>query len=159
MSPVTKDLAQVLADLATVAAVAGGLITLFLGWRTYHNQNKQKRVEFYFQIWEQLRSMPGHGPICEAIDVKEWEKLRRIPVTQRREKFFFFEQVALLVNSKFMHPHIAYYMFGYHAIRCWDHEEYWDGLPEKGYWKLLEAFVEQMRRIESSPWEKRRKKF
>jgi hypothetical protein len=159
MSPAMKDWAQVLADVFTVAAVIGGLFTLWVGWRTYRQQNKQKRVEFYFQLWNQLRSMPGHARICEAIDAKQWDKLTEISVTERREKFFFFEQVALLVNSGLMHAHIAYYMFGYHAIRCWDHEEYWQGLPERGYWKLLESFVEQMRKIEFLSWDQRRNQF
>ncbi|MGH9966892.1 MAG: hypothetical protein ACREBG_03525 [Pyrinomonadaceae bacterium] len=159
MSPETKDLAEVLAHWATAAGVLGGLITLLLGWRTYVQQGNQKRVEFYFDIWDQLRSMPGHGWICEAIDAQQWAMLTEVSVSDRREKFFFFEQVALLVNPGFLHPHIAYYMFGYHAIRCWDHEEYWPGLPEKRYWKLLQSFVEQMREVERLPWKKRRKRF
>jgi hypothetical protein len=113
-------------------------------------------------MWEQLRPTTAEQPdICEIIDAKQWDRLSSVPVGDRRQKLFLFEQVAALVNAGLMNKYLADYMFGYHAIKCWDHAEFWPGLPQKatGYWKLLERFVNQMNKIERDvSWEKRRKR-
>jgi hypothetical protein len=135
-SDAVKAWAQVLAHWGTAAGFIAIAATLFLNWRNYAQQNRQKRAEFYFKLWDQVRTpQPGRLDICEVIDAGQWKKLSEISVRERRQKFLFFEQVALLVNSKLIHPHIAHYMFGYHAIRCWDHDEFWGGLPPKSLLK------------------------
>jgi hypothetical protein len=165
MSPVPselKDWAQVAAHCATAAGFITVTVTLMLNWRNYVQLSKHNSLEFQFKLWDLLRSKPpGQQDICEIIDAEEWSKLSDIPARERRHKLFLFEQIALLVNSKYMHPHLAHYMFGYHAIRCWDRKEFWPDLPDKttGYWKLLQEFIEQMKSVEGQPWEKRRKKF
>jgi hypothetical protein len=165
MSTQVKDFAEVLANFATAVGFITVVITLLLNWRNYVRQSRQNSLDFQFKLWDLLRAKPDGQKdmkdICQIIDDEEWGKLSEISPNDRRHKLFLFEQIALLVNSKHMHPDIAHYMFGYHAIRCWDREEFWPALPDKttGYWKLLQDFVEQMRKVDAKPWKERRKRF
>lgn len=162
MSPQLKDWVEVLANLATAIGFIAVVITLLLTWRNYLQQNKQNNLDFQFKLWNLLTSKPaGQKDICELIDAQEWDKLKEIPPTDRRQKLFLFEQIALLVKAKYMHPNLAHYMFGYHAIRCWERPEFWSDLPDKtsGYWKVLQEFVERMRQVEAQPWKERGLRF
>jgi hypothetical protein len=160
-SDALKAWAEVAAHLVTAATLLVAITTLFVGWRNYALQGVQKRVEFFFEMWDQLRSKTTERlDICEVIDARQWDKLGAIPVRDRRQKLFLFEQVAMLVNSGLMAPAVAHYMFGYHAIKCWDRPEFWPDLPDRDsdYWKLLRGFVQQMRKVDTVPWPARRRK-
>ncbi len=109
-------------------------------------------------MWQRVKDVPHRKAICDAIDDKALT-LHTIPHEQKRDLLGVFEEVALLVNSKLMRPDVAYYMFGYYAIRCWDTDAFWGNWPDgrdEVYWKLLKSFVERMKEIEQKPAEFRR---
>ena len=57
------------------------------------------------------------------------------------------------MNSGLIKKEVAYYMFGYFAMTCWDNEAFWsDPGIDRGsvYWSVLRNFVNQMKEIDST---------
>jgi hypothetical protein len=72
-----------------------------------------------------------------------------VSVTDRYLFVGFYEEIALLVNSKVLRPEIAHYMFGYYAKICWESDDFWQDINRDSiYWRVFREFVEQMITLE-----------
>ena len=82
--------------------------------------------------------------ICACLDNDE-AKLKDLPWKDKRDFLGFFEEVALMVNSRLIRLPVAHYMFGYYALLCWRSEKFWGDL-ERGsiYWALFRDFAERL---------------
>ena len=70
---------------------------------------------------------------------------------QRSEYASHFEEIALLTNSGLVRKEVAFFIYGYMAIRIWDDEEFWQGLNRDVFWLNLERFVADMKRLRDRP--------
>lgn len=79
------------------------------------------------------------------------EALRDIPLIDRYYFLGFYEQIAIAVNSGLIDKNVAHYMFGYFPLRCWDADNFWDGINRQSYyWSVFKTFVDKMQKLESS---------
>jgi hypothetical protein len=62
-----------------------------------------------------------------------------------------FENVALLRQAGFLRPELAFYMFGFEALRCWRNDSFWEGMDRNEWWRLLRAFVAELETLEQTP--------
>jgi hypothetical protein len=73
--------------------------------------------------------------------------LTQVSLDDRKEFLDLFQEVALLKKAGLIKKELAFYMFGYFAIRCLDSENFWQGInKEDHYWTLFREFAEQAKR-------------
>lgn len=149
-------------DLATVVGAAVALAMLVKGVVEYVSQGKQRRVERFLALREQLDREEKFSTIADALEEEDTEKLKTATPADKRHFLGLFEQVALMMNSGFISKPVAHYMFGYYAIAAWESSEFWEdmepGEKQHPYWALFAAFVREMmkqrtelERVHSSP--------
>lgn len=132
---------MIFGHLLPPAAFLGGFWALFV----YIRDSQRKRVELYRSLRDHYRTNPRFGSIFKKL--AEYEKsepidreriayeLRAIDIDARLEFVAFFEDLALIANSRtfwkwgrVLPEATIHYMFGYSAIQCWDTEPFWEGL-------------------------------
>ncbi len=89
--------------------------------------------------------------IYEIIDYldNDNDKLKDVPRLKRFYFLGFYENIALLMNSRLIKPEIAYYMFGYYSLKCWENDLFWIGIErESHYWRVFREFVKKMEKLE-----------
>lgn len=135
---------------ATIAALAFAIAagTFLKGVLEYRNQNALKRFEKFAELEERLLKDDIYH-ICFLLETNSPE-LRDIERKERQKFLGFYEQIAIMYNSKILKSHIAHYMFGYYAIRCAGSDHFWHDMDrESGYWALFNAFALEMRKIDA----------
>lgn len=71
--------------------------------------------------------------------------LAQAPVQDRRNLVGFFEEIALMVNSKALTPQVAHYMFGYYVALVDRSENFWMNLDKGGvYWTVFRRFAARL---------------
>jgi hypothetical protein len=131
-------------DLATILGVVIALVTLIKGLIEYTHQGAQKRAERFFAFEDAFHSDEVLIEVCTLLEDDD-DRLAELPYKTKLHFLGFYEQVALMVNSKLLRPGVAHYMFGYYAIRCWKSDKFWVNLNrESVYWSLFAAFAKEM---------------
>lgn len=76
------------------------------------------------------------------------EGLQSLPVQERRNFVGFFEEVALMVDSKLIRLEVAHYMYGYYVLLVADSKNFWPGLdPNSEYWSVFRKFASKLRTL------------
>ena len=109
--------AQYLANIATIIGVIGALIGFAWGLYQFHRDAILRRVDHLGRIRSALVSNPESSEILHLLDTDD-PRLAEKPVLDRRAFVCLMEEVALLERRDLIRPDLAYYMFGYAAIRC-----------------------------------------
>ena len=140
-------------QLKNITIIVGTLvttITLILGILEYRRRGKIKRIEMFLETRRRFKENSEFKNIFEQLEMND-PKLRQISWEMKLQLLGFFEEVALLVNSKIIKKHIAHYMFGYYAIRCWESTYFCSGVNKKSnYWSVMNDFVKNMKKLEGS---------
>jgi hypothetical protein len=86
--------------------------------------------------------------ICALIEIDDKE-IVNISFADKRDFLGFFEEIAIMTNSKIIRKEVAHYMFAYYAIRCWESKYFWIDVNKNSiYWRLFKEFVMTMKKIE-----------
>ncbi len=126
-----------------------GLVTFYKGYKEYKLSNTQKRVELFERYRSNLRDNESYAKILNLIEADD-DELLTLPLVEKYQYLGFFEEIALLVNSKLVKKEIAHYMFGYLAIACWNSEDFWSNLNRDAiYWRVFRQFVDEMKTVEA----------
>ncbi|HEX6231589.1 MAG TPA: hypothetical protein VFZ63_00535 [Jiangellaceae bacterium] len=137
--------------LATIGA-AVGLLTAWKAVSEYRKQGTIRRIEFFLEARKRLNENPTFQEIINLLETDN-PALTAVPLGAKISFVGFFEEIALLLNSRVIRSEIAHYMFGYYAIRCWESQNFWllDDRPERPldkinepYWSVFRAFVNRM---------------
>jgi hypothetical protein len=135
-------------DAATIAGVVIALSTLIKSAFEYTKQGAQKRAEQFENLRIRFKDDPMFRRICDLLEHDD-PKLEAIAFKEKRDFLGFFEEVALMVNSGLMKPSVAHYMFGYYAIKCWQSDNFWNGVNRNSpYWWLFRDFAQRMSETE-----------
>jgi len=138
-----KNTATIIGVLIATAAFVKAVIE-------YIHQGVQKRADQFLSIQKRLVENQTFITILELLEFDD-PKVSEIPFKDRRELIGLFEEVAIMLNSGLMREAVAYYMFGYFAIDCWDNEAFWKGFnKENTHWFVFRDFVERMKRYGKS---------
>jgi hypothetical protein len=64
---------------------------------------------------------------------------------EKRAYLTFFEEIAVLKNSRLINGDLAYYMFGYYATKCLESESFWSGMNKNDiFWNAFLRFATDM---------------
>jgi hypothetical protein len=140
-----------LGDLKSIATIIGAIIavlTFLKGMIEYIKQGSQKRAEHFNIMRIKFKENAVFKEICDLLECDD-EKLTSIKFADKRDFLGFFEEIALMMNSKIIKKEVAHYMFGYYAIRCWKSRKFWTNVnKESNYWQLFNKFVTIMLEIQ-----------
>lgn len=137
-----KDWAAVLGCIIALVALAKGVLE-------YGLQGAQKRAAQFAAMRQRFEENERFRELCALLETDD-PSLAAVPLKDKRDLLAFFEEVALVVQSRLVRETVAHYMFGYYAIRCWESENFWDGVNRQcSYWALFRHFARRMRELET----------
>jgi hypothetical protein len=136
-------------DIATIVAVIVAMLTLVKAVFEYARQNAQRRAEHFVDMRKRFKSEPKFLKILARLD-DENARCDDILPQDRRDLLGFFEEVALMVNSRLMNLDVAAYMFGCYAVKCWECKAFWKNDLSKNdpNWSLFSDFVKKVKQIQ-----------
>lgn len=137
-------------DIATIIGVLVALFTFIKGIYEYAKQGAQKRAEQFIEMRKRFKENETFRELASLLESDDPE-LKSVPYKEKRDYLGFFEEIALMVNSRLIGVDVAHYMFGYYAIICWRSKNFWSDINrESPYWVLFKQFVAKMTKIENS---------
>jgi len=146
-------LEMTLKDFVDITLILGGivgLLTLIKGVGEYSRQGAQKRAEHFIELRKRFQENSLFKEMCQELD-EDPPALANRPFKEKRELLGFFEDIALMANSKLIREHVVHYMFGYYMIRCWESNNFWKNLNrDSKYWALFRHFAEEMKKFENT---------
>jgi hypothetical protein len=150
-------LAQIITAILSTLGVTVAAVSAFKALAEYRKQGITKRSEIFLQMRSRLREDESFKRICDLLETDD-ERLKDVSLVEKDRFTGFFEELALLRNSGFINDHVALYMFGYFAIRCFQSKNFWDGLNRnQPLWALFMDFARQMQEAERTfRYERRR---
>jgi hypothetical protein len=137
-----------LAVLTGIAAAIAFLLPFSKSIFEYTRENSLKRFEKY---QEMTREWNRDAEIQEVFRLLEENPaaLRTYDAKKKRDFIEHYEDVAVMYESGLMRRSIAFYMFGYYAIRCFESEDFREGIElESPYYALFRRFAKEMSQIE-----------
>jgi hypothetical protein len=145
------ELTSTITAVVAVLTFAVGVGTFLKAILEYKRQNRAKRFEI-FQGLNKRFDEPEFLRLREMLD-HDSTALITTDYSLKHNFLGFFEEIAISVNSDVLDAQVAFYMFGYYAIKCWESENFWlgDRMIEKGsiYWSLFRAFARRMTKMET----------
>jgi hypothetical protein len=139
--------------IADYVAITTTLVALATLWKTlteYIRQGTERRADRFLAMRTRLRTNPDFLNICELLETDD-PSLRDVPLIQKDNFIGFFEELALLWNSKIFSDEVVYYMFGYFALACWRSENFWSDLNrDQVLWSHFRDFVERLGQVQAS---------
>ena len=138
-------------DWRNIAIIIGtfvALLTLMKGIYEYTRQLAQKRSEQYAEMRKRFRESKVISKLIGMLETND-SKLAGGSWSEKVELLGFYKDIALMVNSGIIKRNVAFYMFGYYALRCWESEYFWNDVNrDSPYWSLFRNFVNEMKVIE-----------
>ena len=141
---------EAIRDAVLVVGAIVALSSLLLSINEYKRQGSQKRAEHFLELRRKLKTNPSFQSIVDMLEYDAPE-LSSVAYIEKREFLGALEEVALMMNTGLIRPEVAYYMFGYDTIRCWDSQHFWSDMNrESTYWGLFRKFAQMMKRFEDA---------
>lgn len=143
------DSLTVIKDVSIIIAGAVTLITFMMGVIQYARQGHDARATQFVQMRRRFLEDPAFRDLLNLL-ARDDPRLAQMPIQDRRNFVGFFEEVALMVNSKIIKPGVAHYMFGYYVLLVDRSEHFWEGLDRTSvYWEVFRQFAEQMKSVKN----------
>lgn len=115
-------------DVATVLATTIALATFVKGTLEYSKDAAQRRLQILLELRKRFADTPAIQAVRAAIESDDPRALRSVSRNQRVEFAAFFEEVAVMLNSKLITKHLAHSMFGFYAIMADEDAGFWEGI-------------------------------
>lgn len=115
---------EVIKNIAAIVGLIAAIWGLYKGIAEYILQGKQKRAEMFLKKQGEYFSNESFNEIRGLLESDEFI-LREISFERRRAYLTFFEEIAVLKNSRLISEDLTYYMFGYYAVKCFESENFW----------------------------------
>jgi len=132
-------------DLSIVVAGVVALIGLLSGSVEYFRRGRQERAQHFLDLRRRFLEDESFRRILNMLATDD-EGLQTLPIQERRNFVGFFEEVALMVDSKLIRLEVAHYMYGYYVLLVADSKNFWAGLdPESEYWSVFRGFAGRLR--------------
>jgi hypothetical protein len=148
MSIIEELTSIVVKDAAGISAV----IAVFVFTKSiyeYTLQNKLRRFEKYQDIAGQWDDNKDLQKIRHLLETDNKDKLAKTAPTTKQNFINCYEDIAVMCESGLLSERMAFYMFGYYAIRSYESEEFWKGLDRNDvYFTLFCRFSARMEAIE-----------
>lgn len=137
-------------NLAVIIGVFISVLTLAKGVFEYSRHLANERAEYFFALEKRLVDNENFLKILGMLEFDD-PAVSTVPFVQKRELIGLFEEVAIMMNSKFMRKEVALYFFGYYAIDCWNSDPFCHDIDRNSpYWIVFREFVATMKTIPMS---------
>jgi len=125
------------------------VFTFFKGIFEYLIQSSLKRAEHFFTIRKKFKENDVFQNICDFLENNS-EEITKVSHTDKSNFLVFFEEIAMMMNSKIISKEIVQYMFGFYAIKCWECDNFWKGDLDRNdpYWHLFKEFASNLQKKE-----------
>lgn len=131
-------------DIATFIGLIAALWGLFHGFVEFSLQGKQKRAEIFLMKQGEYFGNKSFNEIRGLLE-KDDPKLKDVGFEEKRAYLTFFEEIAVLKNTRLINGDLAYYMFGYYATKCLESKNFWLGMnKEDVFWNVFLRFATEM---------------
>ncbi len=131
---------NIAALIGLIAAIGG----LYKGFVEFALQGKQKRAEIFLKKQGEYFGNKSFSEIRGLLE-KDDPKLKDIAFEDKRAYLTFFEENAVLKNSKLINGDLAYYTFGYYATKCFESENFWENIKKTDiFWNVFLRFATEM---------------
>jgi hypothetical protein len=109
----------------------------------YLRKNTYDRLQIMLKLQESFQSNARFQKIRNEFE--NGGDFSSISNSDRGDYAQVFENVALLTKAGFLTPELAYYMFGFEALRCWRNDEFWRPLDRTSkWWRVLKGFASEL---------------
>jgi hypothetical protein len=145
------DIVRNAAGVTAIVGVIALIVTVIRAALEYSKQNLLARYEKYGELSKDWSDDKDIQEIIVLLEDDPHGKLAKIHFSKKEAFVGYYEEIALMVESGLLKRRIAYYMFGYHTILCYENKSFWtnDMELEGPYWSLFRRFAEQMKKIDS----------
>lgn len=131
-------------DLATVVGLIVALWGLYKGFFEFHLQGKQKRAEIFLKKQGEYFGNKSFNDIRGLLENDD-PRLTELGFEEKRAYLTFFEEIAVLKNSRLINSDLAYYMFGYYATKCLESKHFWSNINKNDiFWNVFLRFATDM---------------
>lgn len=131
-------------NIATVVGLIAALWGLYKGFIEYSLQGKQKRAEMFLKKQGEYFNNSDFNQIRTMLESDDIA-LKEMGFEKKRAYLTFFEEIAVLKNSGLINGNLAYYMFGYYAVRCLESENFWVNINKQDiFWNVFLRFATEM---------------
>lgn len=145
---------DIVRNAAGITATVGAItlaVTIVRGVLEYSKQNRLARYEKYAELSKDWSENKDIQEIIVLLDDDPQHKLLKINNAEKEAFIGFYEEIALMLESRILKERIAYYMFGYYTIRCYDNQGFWTDMDrESPYWSLFRRFAKKMKKIDDA---------
>lgn len=136
-----------MAPVATLVGVISGVVgilTFIKAVIEYARQNKLKRYEKFQEMSRRFDENHDIAMVCELV-MQDAPQLADIAKYKKEVVICFFEEVAILQNSRILPENLIVNSFGYYAIKCYESKHFWANLDKcELFYGLLTGFCEKM---------------
>jgi len=151
ITDIASNIGNVITAIAAVVVAIFGGLAYIKGLDEYKEQNKVKRAEHFIDLRNRFKGNASFNRIRELL-LNNDSRIKDISFKAKTDFLGFYEEIALMVNSDIIRKEVAYYMFGYYAIKCLDCKFFWKShdnpnAPTKNakYWYVFMNFAEEMK--------------
>lgn len=111
--------------------------------------NRLRRFEKYQEIAGQWDENKDLQIIRHLIDNDQHKKLADTPADTKQHFINCYEDIALMLENRLLSERLAFYMFGFYAIRAHESDDFWHGLDRNDlYYTLFRSFCVRMKEVE-----------
>lgn len=138
-------------DVATIVGVIIAVAALLKGYIEYRRNACLGRIQHFANLKQEFKENATIARITELLETDD-PQLAEVSPRDKWQFLCFFEEITILLRAKLITDVLAYYMFGYYAIRCDRSLHFWNNsFPKnKEYWLLFFDFVARMEPVETS---------
>ncbi len=138
-------------NLAIVVAGIVAITTFLSGMAEYIRRGRQERAENFVSMRRRFLESDLFRDILNRLAAGD-ASVAEVPIQDRRNFLAFFEEVALMVESRLIRREVAFYMFGFYVRLADRSDALWHGLDRQDrYWRLFREFAQSLQRFEASP--------
>jgi hypothetical protein len=135
---------EIIKNIAACVGLLAAIWGLYKGFVEYALQGKQKRAEMFIKKQGEYFGNDSFNEIRGMLEFDD-STLKDLSFEKKRAYLTFFEEIAVLKNSQLINGDLAYYMFGYYAVRCLESENFWSNINKHDiFWNVFTRFATEM---------------
>jgi AAA15 family ATPase/GTPase len=143
----------VVQNAAGITAIVGAIaliVTVIRAVLEYSKQNHLARFEKYAELSKDWYGDKDIQEIIVLLGDDPNGRLAKIHISKKEAFVGYYEEIALMLESGILKKQIAYYMFGYHTILCYENGNFWTKEMDLNdrYWTLFRRFAKLMKKID-----------
>ena len=148
-----KLTSEILRNWAVAASAIIATITFIFNVWEKNKENRLKRLETYLSFEKRLNEEKNFQKFLTLLE-EDNPDLAHEETLEKYKFLGFLEEISVAVDNRLMSKDLAFYMFGYYAIRA-NKSEHFNALKNDKkidwnsiYWRVAKKFVSDMEKIE-----------